>query len=30
VGEKATIRIVRDGQSKDVSVTLIAKPATNQ
>jgi putative serine protease PepD len=30
VGDKATLKIVRDGQSKDVSVTLIAKSATNQ
>jgi len=30
VGDKATLKIVRDGQSRDVNVTLIVKPATNQ
>jgi putative serine protease PepD len=30
VGDKATLKIVRDGQSRDVNVTLILKPATNQ
>lgn len=30
VGDKATLKIVRDGQSRDLNVTLIAKPATNQ
>ena len=28
VGDKATITILRDGQRKDIDVTLIAKPAT--
>jgi putative serine protease PepD len=30
VGEKVTLKIVRDGSSKELSVTLIAKPTTNQ
>jgi len=30
VGEKATLKIVRNGQSRDVSVTLIAKTPTGQ
>jgi len=30
VGEKATLKIVRDGQSSDVSVTLIAKTPAGQ
>jgi len=30
VGDKVTLKIVRDGQSQDLSVTLIAKPTTNQ
>jgi putative serine protease PepD len=30
VGDKVTLKVVRDGQPKDVSVTLVAKPATNQ
>ena len=30
VGDKATIKIVRDGQNKDISVTLASKPSTNQ
>ena len=30
VGDKVTLKIVRDGQSKDISVTLVAKPTTNQ
>jgi len=30
VGDKVTLKIVRDGQSKDISVTLITKPTTNQ
>ena len=30
VGDKVTLKIVRDGQSKDISVTLISKPTTNQ
>jgi len=28
VGDKVTITILRDGQSKDLTVTLVAKPAT--
>ena len=28
VGDKVTLKIVRDGQSKDISVTLISKPTT--
>ncbi|HEY8618721.1 MAG TPA: trypsin-like peptidase domain-containing protein [Dermatophilaceae bacterium] len=30
VGDKVTLKIVRDGKSQDISVTLVAKPATNQ
>ena len=30
VGDKVTIKIVRDGQDKDISVTLASKPTTNQ
>ena len=30
VGDKVTIKIVRDGQNKDVSVTLSNSPTTNQ
>ena len=30
VGDKVTLKIVRDGQSKDISVTLTSKPTTNQ
>jgi putative serine protease PepD len=30
VGDKVTLEVVRDGKSRDVSATLIAKPATNQ
>jgi putative serine protease PepD len=30
VGDKVTLKVVRDGQARDVNVTLIAKPATNQ
>jgi len=30
VGDKVTLKVVRDGQSRDVNVTLVAKPATNQ
>jgi putative serine protease PepD len=30
VGDKVTLKIVRDGQSKDINVTLVAKPTTNQ
>jgi putative serine protease PepD len=29
-GDKVTLKIVTDGQSKDISVTLANKPATNQ
>jgi putative serine protease PepD len=28
VGDKVTITVLRDGQSKDISVTLVAKPST--
>jgi putative serine protease PepD len=30
VGDKVTLKVVRDGQSKDLDVTLVAKPATSQ
>jgi putative serine protease PepD len=30
VGDKVTLKIVRNGQTRDVSATLVAKPATNQ
>jgi len=30
VGDKVTLKVVRDGKSRDINVTLIAKPATNQ
>ncbi|HZX99262.1 MAG TPA: PDZ domain-containing protein, partial [Dermatophilaceae bacterium] len=30
VGDKVTIKVVRNGQSKDITVTLIAKPTTSQ
>ena len=30
VGDKVTLKIVRNGQSEDVNVTLISKPTTNQ
>ncbi len=30
VGDKVTLKVVRDGRSRDVNVTLVAKPATNQ
>jgi putative serine protease PepD len=30
VGDKVIVKIVRDGQSKDLSATLTSKPATNQ
>ncbi|NMM23800.1 MAG: PDZ domain-containing protein [Phycicoccus sp.] len=30
VGDRVTLKILRDGQSKDIDVTLIIKPATNQ
>ncbi|HEY5249678.1 MAG TPA: trypsin-like peptidase domain-containing protein, partial [Dermatophilaceae bacterium] len=30
VGDKVTVKVVRDGQSKDVNVTLVAKPTTGQ
>ena len=30
VGDKVTLKIVRDGQTKDINVTLISKPTTNQ
>jgi len=30
VGDKVTIKIVRDGQNKDIGVTLASKPTTNQ
>jgi putative serine protease PepD len=30
VGDKVTLKIVRDGQSQDITVTLVAKPTTNQ
>jgi putative serine protease PepD len=30
VGDSVTLKILRDGQSKDISVTLITKPTTNQ
>jgi len=30
VGDKVTLKIVRDGQNKDVSVTLTSTPTTNQ
>ena len=30
VGDKVTLKVVRDGQSKDISVTLTSKPTTNQ
>ncbi len=29
VGDKVTVKIVRDGQNKDISVTLASKPSTN-
>ncbi|MHB8186715.1 MAG: S1C family serine protease [Dermatophilaceae bacterium] len=30
VGDKVTLKIVHDGQSRDINVTLISKPTTNQ
>ncbi|MEO8518625.1 MAG: PDZ domain-containing protein, partial [Dermatophilaceae bacterium] len=30
VGDKVIIKIVRDGQTKELSATLTSKPATNQ
>ena len=30
VGDKVTVKFVRNGQTKDVSITLTSKPATNQ
>jgi putative serine protease PepD len=30
VGDKVTLKVVRDGKSRDVNATLVAKPATNQ
>jgi len=30
VGDKVTLKVVRDGQARDVNVTLVAKPATSQ
>jgi len=30
VGDKVTLKVLRDGQSKDINVTLIAKPTTSQ
>jgi putative serine protease PepD len=30
VGDSVTLKILRDGQSRDISVTLITKPTTNQ
>jgi putative serine protease PepD len=30
VGDKVTLKVVRDGEARDVNVTLVAKPATNQ
>ena len=30
VGDKVTLKVVRDGKSRDVNVTLVAKPATNR
>jgi putative serine protease PepD len=30
VADKVTLKVVRDGKSRDVNVTLVAKPATNQ
>jgi putative serine protease PepD len=30
VGDKVTLKILRNGQSKDINVTLINKPTTNQ
>ena len=30
VGDKVTLKILRDGQSKDINVTLITKPTTNR
>ena len=30
VGDKVTLKILRDGQSRDISVTLITKPTRNQ
>ena len=30
VGDKVTLKVVRNGQSRDVNVTLVAKPTTNQ
>ena len=30
VGDKVTLKIVRDGQTQDINVTLITKPTTNQ
>ena len=30
VGDKVTLKIVRDGQAREVSVTLTSKPTTNQ
>jgi putative serine protease PepD len=30
VGDKVTLKVVRDGKSRDVNVTLVAKPTTNQ
>ncbi|MBE3075054.1 MAG: trypsin-like peptidase domain-containing protein [Actinobacteria bacterium] len=30
VGDKVTVKLVRDGQNKDINVTLVNKPATNR
>jgi len=30
VGDKATLKVVRNGQTKEVSVTLVSKPSMNQ
>jgi len=30
VGDKVTLKVVRDGKSRDIDVTLVAKPTTNQ
>ena len=30
VGDKVTLKILRNGQSQDINVTLINKPTTNQ
>jgi len=30
VGDKVTLKVVRDGQGRDVNLALVAKPSTNQ